>query len=57
MLPRIFGTAISFLVVVVAYSGYALLVVPCIDPPANADSNGPVGVMNSPGFSHPGPGN
>ena len=40
MLPRIFGTAISFLVVVVAYSGYALLVVPCIDPPANADSNG-----------------
>lgn len=39
MLRRISGIAITFSIVAIAYTGYALLVVPWIAPPANANND------------------
>ena len=39
MLRRISGIAITFSIVAIAYTGYALLVVPWIEPPVNANND------------------
>jgi len=39
MLRRAWGTAISLLIVLTSYAAYALLIVPWIEPPAQANSN------------------